>query len=572
MKKEAQLIEEMFQKGILLNKEMLKAELDTSFIEKIETEADLLVLNDDYAQVLSKQSSLVDWYEIDQLRVEAEKYRNDDLYQDQLQHLKQSTLIVKAPSFSQKQEVSSLEIDLGKAEEGKIPATSPVPSSLSSSLSSDSSAELASNLKECKLESSNKIEIIVSYENKPHKYEVKDFTQIFLSRFRFLEGILRNRHELQSVMSISRLLSKKEKEKVALIGLVSEISETKKNNLILSLEDTSGKINVLFSIGNKELLQQAKDIVLDEVVGITGVLGDKIIFAESIVFPDLPLASELKKGEQEDYVLFLSDIHVGSKLFMREEFGKFLRWINGEAGNESQREIAQKVKYIIIAGDLVDGIGIYPTQADELEIKDVILQYEDFCNMIKKIPPDKQIIICPGNHDAVHLAEPQSSFDKNFAPSLFNLPNVLLVTNPATINIGRTKTFSGFDILMYHGFSFDHYVASVESIRNNGGYNRADLIMKFLLKKRHLAPTFKSTPYFPGHNEDPLLIKKVPDFFVSGHIHYSNVANYRGVTTICGGCWQEKTSFQEKMGHEPEPARIPVVNLKTREVKILKFI
>ena len=167
--------------------------------------------------------------------------------------------------------------------------------------------------------------------------------------------------------------------------------------------------------------------------------------------------------------------------------------------------------------------------------------------------------------------EPQSSFDKNFSPALFTLPNVTLVTNPALVNIGKTKTFSGFDVLLYHGYSFDYYVAKVESIRNNGGYHRADLIMKFLLKRRHLSPSFRSTPYYPGHKEDPLIIKKIPDFFVSGHIHYSKVDNYRGVTIVCGSCWQGTTAFQEKLGHQPEPARVPVVNLKTREMKILRF-
>ena len=95
--------------------------------------------------------------------------------------------------------------------------------------------------------------------------------------------------------------------------------------------------------------------------------------------------------------------------------------------------------------------------------------------------------------------------------------------------------------------------------------------MKFLLKRRHLAPSFKSTPYYPSHHEDPLLIKTVPDFFITGHIHYSKQANYRGVTMISGSCWQGKTTFQEKLGHEPEPARIPIVNLKTRQIKVLRF-
>jgi len=259
-------------------------------------------------------------------------------------------------------------------------------------------------------------------------------------------------------------------------------------------------------------------------------------------------------------------------MFLKEEFNKFLAWIRGEVGSEEQRTSAQKVKYIFIAGDLVDGIGIYPSQEEELEIKDITLQYKEFVRLISQIPSDKQIIVCPGNHDLVHLAEPQPAFYKQYASDLFNLPNLKLVTNPAIVNIGKTPEFSGFDVLMYHGYSFDYYIANVESIRNSGGYHRADLIMKFLLKRRHLAPSFASTPYFPAHPEDPLLIKKIPDFFLSGHIHYSKVSLYKGVTLISGSCWQGKTSFQEKLGHEPEPARVPLVNLKTREVKVLKFI
>ena len=104
-----------------------------------------------------------------------------------------------------------------------------------------------------------------------------------------------------------------------------------------------------------------------------------------------------------------------------------------------------------------------------------------------------------------------------------------------------------------------------------GGYHRSDLIMKFLLKRRHMAPSFKSTPYYPSHTEDPLLITKIPDFFITGHIHYSSVANYKGITTISGSCWQAKTTFQEKLGHEPEPCRVPIVNLQTREIKVLRF-
>ena len=146
-----------------------------------------------------------------------------------------------------------------------------------------------------------------------------------------------------------------------------------------------------------------------------------------------------------------------------------------------------------------------------------------------------------------------------------------MVSNPSLVNIHSSEGFPGFDVLMYHGYSFDHYVSNTDAIRNRGGYNRADILMKFLLQKRHLAPTHASTLYIPDTNKDPLVIERVPDFFVTGHIHKSMAANYKNTTLICGSCWQSKTDFQERVGHNPEPSRVPIVNLKTRDIKILKF-
>ncbi len=570
------IIENLFEKGVLISKDFLDKKLDTilsdEVVGKLEQEGDLLVLNADYVDLINVQKNLIDWYEMDFYRVLAEKERDDELYQAQLQSFRLAELHLKNKGLVQRQELTSGLSATTSLEEGSEYLTTEL-ATTESNFSEEVSAEILASSPEfsSSFSSPSSVQIIISYKNEARKFEVKDFTQLFTSRYKFLESLLRQRQELQNTMSISRLLNKKEKENISLIALVEEIGETKNGNIVVTAEDVTGRIKVVFSKSKKELYKKAKDLVLDEVVGITGILGDKIIFGEDLVWPDLPAPNQLKKSNKEEYVIFLSDIHVGSKLFLKEEFDKFLRWINGEAGNVSQREIAKKVKYIIIAGDLVDGVGIYPSQQEELEIHDIIYQYEEFSQLIKKIPSDKQIIICPGNHDAVHLAEPQSSFDERFAPALYKIPNVILVTNPAMVNIGKTETFPGFDVLLYHGYSFDYYVANVESIRNNGGYHRADLIMKFLLKRRHLAPSFRSTPYFPGHQEDPLLIKKVPDFLVSGHIHYSNVANYKGVTTICGSCWQGITTFQEKLGHQPEPARVPLVNLKTREIKVLKF-
>ncbi|MBU0460796.1 MAG: DNA-directed DNA polymerase II small subunit [Nanoarchaeota archaeon] len=546
----AEFVQEMFKRGFLVNQEILENELDQDLLKNLESENDLVVLNKDYSEIITLQTNLVNWHDLDKYRVIAEKNSNYNLYVDQLDQFKQ----IRLKSELKRKLTKELEKGEGGIDE----------------------------IKESKIESMGKIEkiksndsgvkVIYSPKITPKKYTVQDFTTIFLSRYRFLESLLRNRQELNATLAINRLQMKKEREQVSVIGAVYEIKETRNGNIILTLEDPTGLMKVLISKSKKELYKSAKDLVNDEVIGVSGASGDKIIFADKIIWPEIPINNNLKKSVKEEYAIFLSDLHVGSKQFLGDALEKFLRWINGRVGDEKQRQIAEKVKYIFIAGDVVDGVGIYPSHEDDLEIKRLAEQYEEFSSLIKQIPTNKQIIISPGNHDGVHLAEPQREFHQEYAEKLFNIPNIILVANPAIINIGQSENFSGFNVLMYHGFSFDYYVSEVESIRMNGGYHRADLIMQFLLKRRHLAPAFTSTPYFPGYDEDPLLIKTIPDFFLSGHIHYCSVANYRGVTMICGSCWQGKTSFQEKLGHEPEPGRVPLVNLKTREVKILKFI
>jgi DNA polymerase II small subunit len=414
------------------------------------------------------------------------------------------------------------------------------------------------------------VTVVMSYNEENTKREVQDFVDYFNHRFKAIEKVLKSRQGLQSNVSVKHLLKRREKEQATLIGMLLSKEQTKRGHLMLTLEDPTGTIKALISKDKPELFRRAEGLVLDEVIGVVGVSGENIVFVNDFYFPDVP-NQELRKSPEKGYAAFLSDIHVGSAKFLPDDFGRFLKWINGEAGNERQREIASKVKYLFITGDLVDGVGIYPGQEDELDIKDIYAQYAECATLLKQIPSRIKLIICPGNHDAVRLAEPQPVFPRSYCAPLYELSNATIVSNPALVNIHSSNEFQGFNVLMYHGYSFDHFVAEVNSLRNQGGYDRADLIMKFLLQRRHLAPTHTSTQYIPDNAKDPLVIDTIPDFFISGHIHKSVSANYRGITLICGSCWQSKTTFQEKVGHHPEPSRVPVVNLNTREIKILKF-
>lgn len=412
--------------------------------------------------------------------------------------------------------------------------------------------------------------VIKSHSQKVRKREMQHFVSYFNARYEHLKKFLQNRTELGNLTSINRIIGKTNKDQVSIIGIVYDKITTKNGNLMFTLEDPTGHINILVNKNKERLWNIARDISHDEVIGINGVCGGKILFVNDITFPDIMINTEPKRSPDEVYAAYISDVHVGSRLFLSREFEKFVNWINGKVGNAQQKDIAKKVKYLFIVGDIVDGVGIYPEQDKELDIKDIYAQYDKCAKILSELRDDVKLIMCPGNHDACRLSEPQPAL-KEVAKPLIELPNSLNLSNPAYVNIHSSEDFPGFNVLMYHGYSYDFYASEIESIRQAGGCDRSDLIMKYLLQRRHLAPTHSSTLYIPETEEDPLIIDRVPDIFSSGHLHKSALGNYNGIITIATSCWQAKTPFQEKMGHEPDPGKVPLLNLKTREIKMMKF-
>ncbi|USN45907.1 MAG: metallophosphoesterase [Candidatus Woesearchaeota archaeon] len=416
------------------------------------------------------------------------------------------------------------------------------------------------------------IEILQNYTKPSKKRAVGDFVSVFKNRFKLVEKILRTRQEMSGVTTIKRAKQHTKDDAVTVIGMIVEKQLTKNNNFILTVEDMTDKITIIITQKNNDLFELTKDLVLDEIIGIQGVVGDGSLFVKSIIFPDVSLSKELKKSPYDEHLAIIGDLHAGSQVFMENEFKAAIKWLNGELGSPEQRAIAQKVKYAIFTGDLVEGVGVYPGQEKDLIIPTIKKQYDHFTSLIKEIRSSIEIIIIPGNHDAGRLAEPQAPLYKDYAGSVYSLPNVTCLSNPSLVTIGKHKDFSGFKVLLYHGGSLIYYSDNVPSIRAAGGQKRVDMIMEFLLKRRHLAPTHGSTLYLPDTELDLLAIDDVPDFFITGHIHRASVSNYRNVTLINGSCWTDTTEDQIKRGLEPQPCQLPVVNLKTRQVQVLNFL
>ncbi|HIE33783.1 MAG TPA: DNA polymerase II small subunit, partial [Candidatus Altiarchaeales archaeon] len=323
------------------------------------------------------------------------------------------------------------------------------------------------------------------------------------------------------------------------------------------VEDPTGELSVMIPDNKRQLSGIYERLLPDEVVGITGRLHNDLFIADEIYQPELPIDNKTNSASEPVSVAFLSDIHVGSYLFLEKEFNKFIDCLNLRGNN---RELFERVKYLLIAGDLVDGIGIYPNQEEELSIPDIYRQYDFFALLLERIPDYIEIVLCMGNHDAVRNGEPQPRLSKDIGASLYALPNVHVLGNPVMVSIHGVKT------LMYHGTSIDTMIGSLAECT----YSRPEIAMVEYLKRRHLVPMYGNDSISP-EREDYLAIKEIPDILHCGHVHTNGYANYRGVKVINSGTFQARTKYQEEQGHIPTPGRVPIMNLQNHEVSIVHF-
>jgi len=86
------------------------------------------------------------------------------------------------------------------------------------------------------------VEILEEYEFKTKKITVGDFVKYFRDRYIFLKEILQERH-LEGLCSIGKLSG--QQRQVSIIGMVYNKRITKNKNIILELEDLTGRVSVL---------------------------------------------------------------------------------------------------------------------------------------------------------------------------------------------------------------------------------------------------------------------------------------------------------------------------------------
>ncbi len=399
-------------------------------------------------------------------------------------------------------------------------------------------------------------EVLQDSSNKSYTSgEIGDLITYFQSRYEKLSKILKQRPDLKMTTKVADI--EDGQTTLNLILMVKEIRSTKNGHKFIEFEDDTGSISILFSNKNEELFADAEKLVRDEVVGVIANKDGDFVIANQLIYPGV---TRIEEKEMDFGIVFLSDVHIGSLTFLEDAFQKFIDWINCEYGNEDQRKVAEDIKYLIVAGDIVDGIGVYPNQDKELSIKDIRKQYDEAARFLGNIRSDIKIIITPGNHDASRLAEPQPAVPEEYAKSLYKLNNVEFVSNPAVVSL------DGINVLIYHGESFNELPMAIKGL----SYEKNEQMMEELLRKRHLAPIYGERTPLASELEDYLVIEQIPDIFHTGHIHINSYKRYNGIHLINSGTFQTQTEYQKIKNIEPTPAQVPVIH--KGQYKLFRFI
>ena len=343
-----------------------------------------------------------------------------------------------------------------------------------------------------------------------------------------------------------------------IIGLVNDPKTTKNGHLLFSIEDATGEVTCLLSQRdeggpNQEIVHAG--LMDDDVIGVSGYFsqtGD-LVYVDDIHFPALIEHERRTAGaDQAISAAFISDLHLGSKTFLEPQWQKMMQWFNEDP-------LAKTVRYLVISGDGVDGVGIYPGQDKHLNIPDMFNQYSRLGTMLQDLPDWIEVLLLPGNHDAVRPAEPQPALDPELQTD-YN--NTMFVGNPCDFSL------NGVRVLSYHGVSIMDFVASLRTVT----FETPEAAMRAMIDRRHLAPSWGGKTPLSPEPEDRLVIQEIPDIFVTGHVHGHHTETYKGVNLVHSSTWQDQTDYQRMLGFQPKPCILTVVNLHTHAMAAIPFV
>ncbi|RDD54154.1 MAG: DNA-directed DNA polymerase II small subunit [Candidatus Korarchaeota archaeon NZ13-K] len=383
----------------------------------------------------------------------------------------------------------------------------------------------------------------------------EEFVRFIRFRFEKLRSMLLKRIDLEPIPIVElRTSTSRNGDNLVIVGMVLDKGMMKDRSIRMTVEDETGSIMVVFRRDSR-FWEVADRVPVDSVIAIRGTYVNGKIIAESLMLPEIS-EEEVRPGSHEGRAALVSDVHVGSKYFNERAFNKFIRWLRSDE--------ARDVRYLVICGDLVDGIGVYPNQEEELRIADVHKQFEYAGRILSGVPSHIKIIYAPGNHEPVRQAEPQPEVPDEYLEVLMDAnPNVTPLPNPSVVGLG------GVRIMLYHGRSLNAVMKHIPGLQPVTPSTVVEA-MSWMLKLRNLAPIYGEHPISP-EDRDWLLLEEVPNVLHTGHVHVYGVGEYKGVKLINSGTFENETPYIRSLGIEVTVGRVVVLDLKNLSVEVMDF-
>ncbi|MHA2247968.1 MAG: metallophosphoesterase [Candidatus Hodarchaeales archaeon] len=400
------------------------------------------------------------------------------------------------------------------------------------------------------------------------KPDFSAFRQLFQNRFEQLSNIFMENFKGYEAI-LKRRLGEEEISRVKsgiLIGMVQDTRVLHTNKFVIQLEDPKSEIITnCVMVQDSPSFPEYRDIIRDTVIGISGVLpknfreGDVTAFwGKDVIRPGFsPI--QFNPTSDPHKILFIADLHFGSKYFSRSVFAKLVKLLTSQDLDPIYKKIAKEIKTIIIAGDLVDGIGRFSEQKGQISFHSFQAQYEGLATALMEIPSHIQIIIIPGEHDATQAALPQPAIDRQISQALLAIPNLTSHGNPLRLSL------EDMSLLVFHGQG--NYELFQKQFQK--AHSTPTLAIKHLLEYRHLYPEYGSYNPLAPFKRDYLVIDEIPDVIVSGHLHHAYFEEYKGIKIITCGTFQRDNQRKAQLEEKASIGIVPILDTVSGNVEMI---
>ena len=269
--------------------------------------------------------------------------------------------------------------------------------------------------------------------------------------------------------------------------------------------------------------------------------------ATELVRPDVPISSGMQRSDSTSIIGFMSDVHVGSKTFLSTEWGRMIDYLKTDA-------VDLGMNYLLIPGDVVDGIGIYPDQEKELDVDDIYEQYHVLAEYLKEIPE-----LDPTSSSSPATTTPRDRPNRSRRSRAISPRCSIPTPSSSAIRATSTSKAERSSPIMER--------ASTTSCHRWVGLNYSKPIeaMKEMLKRRHPAPMYGGKTPLAPEPRDMMVIDTVPDIFVTGHVAWG------GAVTLQGRPADQRlhlaiadVASRRCTTSRPDPAKLYLVHLRHR--------